>query len=197
MYAFPPNIGASYPPPGGPPGVVRKPISVSSYLPPPSGPTNYPIYPGPLAPKPDPPFNPQRDNMQENPAPAMDDGNDNTNMDDSGPDRPSDAMQQIIDKPPSDFLPGKRPEGPPLPFLDHEHDHSHDHDHHFDERPPFIPYSDDSLKHLHGIEVYPGTLLVSTCLSLIVICLSKLFFTPSKKNNELFEQKRGHSALPN
>lgn len=150
LYAFPPNIDAVYPPPGD----IRKPISIPNYLPPPSGPTNYPIYPGPVIPKPYPPLNSQVDNMQdtdENAGPNVNDGNGNgngnTNMDNDGPDRPSDDMQ-IFDKPPPEFLSGKRPEVPSLPFLDHDHNHDHD-DHHFD----------DSLKHLHGFEAFPGTLV--------------------------------------
>lgn len=150
MYAFPPNIDAIYPPPGD----TRKPISLPSYLPPPSGPTNYPIYPGPVIPKPNPPLNAPIDNTQdkdENAGPNMNDGNgDSTNMDSGGPDRPSDDMQ-IFDKPPPEFFPGKKPEVPPFPFLDHDHNHEHHHDH-----APFAPY-DDSLKHLHGFDAFPGS----------------------------------------
>lgn len=158
LYAFPPNIDAAYPPPGGP----QKPISVSSYLPPASGPTNYPIYAGPLAPRPEPPLSPQRDNMQQNSPPDMD-GNDSGNdngMNDGGPSQPSDDLKQIADKPPSNFMPEIKPDVPSLPFLDHEHDQGDDHDHHSDDHPPFPPYSDDSLKHLHGFDAYPGILIL-------------------------------------
>lgn len=154
LYAFPPNVDASYPPPGD----TRKPISISSYLPPPSGPTNYPIYPGPVMPKPELALNSQADNMQEKARPDMEDGNDNINN--GSPDRPSDDMQQIFDKPPSELVPGKKPDVP-LQFVDHDHDHDHehDHDHPFDDHPPFsLPYSDDSLKHLHGFDAFPGIL---------------------------------------
>lgn len=137
LYAFPPNIDAIYPPPED----TRKPISISGYPAPSSGPINYPIYPGPI---PNPP-------LDDKPDADRDNGNDNTNMDSGSPDRPSDDMQ-IFATPPSNILPEKKPALPPLPFLDHQHDHNHDHDHHFDDHAPY----DDSFKHLHGFDVFPG-----------------------------------------
>lgn len=93
-----------------------------------------------------------------------DDGKDDGNMDNGNPDRPSDDTQ-LIDRPPANFMPNKKPDFPGVPFLDHD---SHDHDHHnheqiFDHPPhgdhydsgPFSPY-DDSLKHLHGFDAFPG-----------------------------------------
>lgn len=147
LYAFPPNIDAVYPPPGE----TRKPISISSYLPNPSGPTNYPIYPGPITPKPDEFVNPQLDILQ-----SINE-NSGSDMDTASADRqPDDA--QIFEKPPPGFSLAKKPDEPPLPLFDHNHDH-HDHDHYQDHNSggnaPFAPY-DDSLKHLHGFEAFPG-----------------------------------------
>lgn len=173
-YAFPPNSNALYPPPEG----SRKPISVSSYLPPPSGPTNYPIFPGPLTPKPISSLHTQADNSDStdsmngvNDMSEMngssnndDDNNDDDNGNSSNPNVPS------SDKPPGSFVPNKRPNFPSFPFLDsdshnhnHEHEHIHDHqphDHEFYDHAPFPSY-DDSLKHLHGFEAFPGKKLIS------------------------------------
>lgn len=150
LYAFPPNIDSVYPPPGE----QRKPSPIPNYLPPLSGPTNYPIYPGPVIPKPNPSLNLQ--DSDENAGPNMNDGNDNA--DSGSPDRPSDDMQ-IFDKPLPEFFPGKEPEVPSLPFLDHDHhNHDHDHDLHIGVHPPLAPF-DDSLKHLHGFDAFPGTLV--------------------------------------
>lgn len=157
-----------------------------SYLPPPSGPTNYPIYPGPLAPKEAvSSLHTQADNSglvdsmngvndlnDLNGPPSNDDNKDDANMDDGNgnPDRPSDDTK-FIDRPPPNFIPNKKPDFPSIPFLNqdssHEHDH-HDHHHyeHIHDHPPshehqfydhdsFSPY-DDSLKHLHGFEAFPG-----------------------------------------
>lgn len=167
-YAFPPNIDAPYPPPGN-----QKPISHSSYLPPPSGLTNYPIYPGPV---PVSSLNTQVDNSDSldntNDMGDMDGGKDDSSMDNGNPDGPSDDMK-LIDKPPANFMPNKKPQFPAVPFLDsHDHDdHGHDHsqheheheeildhpphDYHSYDGGPFSPY-DDSLKHLHGFEAFPG-----------------------------------------
>lgn len=191
VYSFPPNIDSLYPPPGD----TRKPISVSSYLPPASGPTNYPIYPGPVMSKPVSTLNTQVDNSG-----SMDSGmntdDSSSNMDDNGSmksensDRPSDDMK-LIDKPPSKSKPdsNKKPEFPALSFLnqdsnddhDHNHDHIHDHDHdhhyhhhshddHFHDHDTFSPY-DDSLKHLHGFEAFPGKF----CSSFFVTSINFIF----------------------
>lgn len=167
----------------------EKPISVSSYLPPPSGPTQYPIYPGPIMAKPISPLNTQADNggsvdnnmkelneMNENQGPEDDNGG----MGDVNPDGPSDDTK-LIDKPPANFMPNKKPDFPSLSFLDHDpndhghdyppHDHSHEHEHehhhhHHDDiiydHAPFSPY-DDSIKHLHGFNAFPGNFLCSFC----------------------------------
>lgn len=171
LYSFPPNTDSLYPPPGD----TRKPISVSSYLPPASGATNYPIYPGPLMPTASS-LHTQVDNSGSvdgmtdtgmdgdgDGGSSMDDGG--SNMDSGDPDRPSDDMK-LIDKPPPNFVPNKNPE---YPFLnddhshvhDHSHDHSHDHPpnfdhHHHDDHFHDAPFYDDSLKHLHGFEAFPG-----------------------------------------
>lgn len=165
-YAFPPNSDAFYPPPP-----AKKPISVSSYLPPPAGPANYPIFPGPITSKPVSSLHTQADNSGPIDS-GVNDLNDmsemNGNKDDnkgdmgsSNPDGPSDDTK-LIDKPPVDFIPSKNPSVPSFPFLDHDHDHDHFHDHphhdyhHFHDHEPYSPY-DDSLKHLHGFEAFPGT----------------------------------------
>lgn len=172
LYAFPPS-NAVY----SPPGDARKPISVSSYLPPPSGPSNYPIYPGPVpVSMPVSGLNTQADNSGSPGDMVANNGNgeinvgpsDDDDKDMDNPDRPSDDTQ-LIDKPPPNFMPSKKPDFPSLSFLDdhdahehHEHDHDHHHHHHpHDEQifdhPPFS--YDDSLKHLHGFDAFPGTAL--------------------------------------
>lgn len=182
-YAFPPNSNSFYPPPS-----PQRPISVPSYLPPASGPTNYPIYPGPLAPKEAVSslhtqvdnsgsvdsmsgINDMNDNdMNGAPAPSSPPGKDDASMDNGNPDRPSDDTK-LIDKPPANFIPNKKPDFPSLSFLDqdsHEHDHDHhhyiddhppSHDHHFHDHDSFSPYDDDSLKHLHGFDAFPGNFI--------------------------------------
>lgn len=108
-------------------------------------------------------------------------GDDNGGMGDVNPDGPSDDTK-LIDKPPANFMTNKKPDFPSLSFLDHDshdyppHDHSHEHEHehefehehehghehhhhHHDDiifdHAPFSPY-DDSLKHLHGFNAFPG-----------------------------------------
>lgn len=109
--------------------------------------------------------------MNENQGPEDDNGG----MGDVNPDGPSDDTK-LIDKPPANFMPNKKPDFPSLSFLDHDphdhghdyppHDHSHEHEHehehhhhHHDDiiydHAPFSPY-DDSLKHLHGFNAFPG-----------------------------------------
>lgn len=156
-----------------------------SYLPPPSGPTNYPIYPGPLAPKEavsslntqadnsglvDSGVNAMNDMNGMNGSPGKYDDNGNANMDNGNPDGPSDDTQ-LIDRPPPNFMPNKKPDFPSISFLDQDsHDHNHDHhhyedihdhpphDHHFYDHDSFSTY-DDSLKHLHGFEAFPGNFI--------------------------------------
>lgn len=107
-----------------------------------------------------------------------------SNMDAGNPDGPSDDMK-LIDRPPVNFMPSKKPEfpflnqSPPDDSSDHSHDdiHDHSHEHDFHDHPPHDyhdhhhdhhhgdiiydspPYSsyDDSLKHLHGFDAFPGT----------------------------------------
>lgn len=152
LYAFPPNIDAIYPPPGQ----LPKPISFSGYPASSSGPIKYPLYPGPLLAKPNAPLDGQA-------GAEMDTNNDNMNMDNGSPDRPSDDMQ-IFATPPSNDVPDKKPAGPPLPFLDHHHEHNHDH----------APY-DDSLKHLHGFDAFPGIFVNLFMSKVSKILTSKLF----------------------
>lgn len=170
-YAFPPNQDSLY----SPPDASRKPISVSSYLPPPSGPSHYPIYAGQTNPNNILPLNTQTDNG--NGGGENNDGNDdkmqsndNSNSN-SDPDRPSDDMK-LIDKPPSNFMPSKRPSIPSFPFLDNndssnsdsidDHANHHDHGHYHDDH-SFIdshyPIETDSFKHLHGFDSYPEIIL--------------------------------------
>ncbi|XP_031623884.1 stress response protein NST1 [Contarinia nasturtii] len=166
-YAFPPNSGAFYPPPS-----AKKPISVSSYLPPPAGPASYPIFPGPISAKPVSMLHTQVDNsgsVDSMTTPNdMSDMNEMPNKDDvnsSNSDGPSDDTK-LIDKPPADFVPNKKPSYPSFPFLDHHpHDHDHGHEHIHDHPPqdyhdhePYSPY-DDSLKHLHGFEAFPEVII--------------------------------------
>lgn len=94
-----------------------------------------------------------------------DDYKDDSSMDNGNPDRPSDDTK-LIDKPPANFMSGRKPDFPAVPFFDqdsHDHDHHHHHEHIYDHPPhddhidsiPFSPY-DDSLKHLHGFNAFPG-----------------------------------------
>lgn len=163
LYSFPPNSASLYPPPGD----TRKPISVSSYLPPPSGPTNYPIYPGPLMPTPHSSSNTQIENSGSVDSMNGNDdvnGNDDSNVKSNNLDGSTDDMNPI-DKPSPDFPPNRDPEYPPPSFLNHDHQHDHDHSpdfdhhhhhHHHDDHIHDAPFYDDSLKHLHGFEAFPG-----------------------------------------
>lgn len=119
--------------------------------------------------------------MREANGASSENGMDNSNMDDGNPDRPSDDMK-LIDRPPANFIPNKKPDFPSVSFLDndannhdhdhdhdhahdypHDHGHDHDHDHHHHhhhgdiiyDHAPFSSY-DDSLKHLHGFDAFPG-----------------------------------------
>lgn len=169
-YAFPPNQDSLY----SPPNASRKPISVSSYLPPPSGPSNYPIYAGPTNPNNISPLNTQIGDSNGNG--KNNDGDDDKMQSDvnsdsnSEPDRPSDDMK-LIDKPPSNFMPSKKPSKPSFPFLDNNDssnsdpvdDQAHHHDHYHHDDHSFIgsnyPIEMDSFNHLHGFDSYPEIIL--------------------------------------